>query len=379
MRKDVFRALLSVVVSVIEWRIMTHFFGRKKNEQTGLKQELRSRRSFRPRVRYALVAMLVASVLAAGASANMTSVATTSATNVVRVVQHLTSSKKVSHSTAPAARETPDADQYTAPLTPPTVGNPKILVSIDPPSQSTTQGDSVTFTIDVSNTGNVPLTGVSVGDTNTDTTTSLSSASAAGASSGSCSRSIGKLAKGASHSYTCTKTDAVRSFKSVVKATGTSAAGKHVTSTDSAVVAVKTAPLTPPQVARLSIVKSPKMQKLTTKILIVHTASGATTHTVSFGSAHFTITVTNHGNVKLTGVGVRDALSPACDRTLGSLAPGATHTYHCVSMMVRSTFTNVAVVSGKPPKGASVSATAHAAVIVKTKTTTHSVAPITTG
>jgi hypothetical protein len=44
---------------------------------------------------------------------------------------------------------------------------------------------------------------------------------------------------------------------------------------------------------------------------------------------------------------VTDALSPNCNRTIGNLAPGQSVSYQCTRPNVQSSFTNVAVVTGK--------------------------------
>ena len=75
------------------------------------------------------------------------------------------------------------------------------------------------------------------------------------------------------------------------------------------------------------------------------------------GTATFTITVTNMGDVTLTSVTVTDALAPGCARTsadiarLASLAPGASVGYECTLANVTADFTNSATATGTPPLG----------------------------
>ena len=45
------------------------------------------------------------------------------------------------------------------------------------------------------------------------------------------------------------------------------------------------------------------------------------------GTVTFDITVTNNGDVDLTGVGVTDAVAPACDTVIGDLAVGESSSY----------------------------------------------------
>ena len=64
------------------------------------------------------------------------------------------------------------------------------------------------------------------------------------------------------------------------------------------------------------------------------------------GTAAFEIVVTNTGEEDLVNVVVTDPLEPACDKTIGSLAIGASDTYTCNSTSIQSAFTNVANVTG---------------------------------
>jgi uncharacterized repeat protein (TIGR01451 family) len=83
------------------------------------------------------------------------------------------------------------------------------------------------------------------------------------------------------------------------------------------------------------------------------------------GTAKFTITVTNTGDVTLTEVTVSDPLSPACNRDLGTLAAGQSKSYTCAKANVTAGFRNVADVTGKPPTGAPVKASDNANVKVQ--------------
>ena len=73
-------------------------------------------------------------------------------------------------------------------------------------------------------------------------------------------------------------------------------------------------------------------------------------------TAYFTITVTNTGDIALTGVTVSDALAPDCDRSLGDLSAGANDSYTCSLANAVSDFTNGVVVTGSPPVGSAVAA-----------------------
>jgi uncharacterized repeat protein (TIGR01451 family) len=205
-----------------------------------------------------------------------------------------------------------------------TVINPHITVSKTPHSQTITSGDSVTFTIEVKNDGDATLTDVNVTD-----------ALALG-----CSRTkadipaLASMAAGDHVNYQCTLANVTGSFTNVATATGTPPVGPNVSGSDSADVVVITPPSTPapkPVVAnpQIQIVKNPKAQTV---------AHG--------GTATFTITVTNSGNVVLTNVSVADAFAPDCNRAIGTLSPGATVTYTCSRRNVTASFTNVAVATG---------------------------------
>ena len=89
--------------------------------------------------------------------------------------------------------------------------------------------------------------------------------------------------------------------------------------------------------------------------------------------------MTNTGNVALHSVTVSDPHPSNCGRSIGSLAVGASRTYTCTRAAVSSNFTNVATVKGLSPKGTQVTATDHAKVVVKVKTTNVGGANVTSG
>jgi uncharacterized repeat protein (TIGR01451 family) len=201
---------------------------------------------------------------------------------------------------------------------PPTVvvTHPEISIVKDPKTQTIAKGATAAFSVTVTNTGDTALLDVAVSDPVTP----------------DCARTIGMLAPGASVTYTCSRSAVVADFDSVIVATGTSPAGVDVTASDSVHVSV-TDPLPPPPAAAthpaISIIKNPKSQSI---------AVG--------GTAVFTITVRNTGDVELTKVTVTDVLTPSCSRTIGTLAAGGSVTYTCTKANVRASFDNVAVASG---------------------------------
>src|SRR5262249_25945528 len=147
--------------------------------------------------------------------------------------------------------------------------------------------------------------------------------------------------------------------------------GARVSAKDSANITVKA--FIPPQHPHIAIAKNPNDQTVTTKL----TTSAGNKTTVTYGTAHFTIKVTNTGEVTLHGVTVNDPRSTGCNKGLGSIAPHRSKTYSCTKTTVTSNFTNVATATGTSPKGVEVHASDSANVKVTTKTTSTSGAHFT--
>jgi uncharacterized repeat protein (TIGR01451 family) len=206
---------------------------------------------------------------------------------------------------------------------------PSITLEKLPDSQIVVSGDTVTFTIQVTNTGNVTLTGVTVGDV----------------LAPNCATTIGTLTPTVGTSYECTRTNVTADFTNVAVVTGTPPVGPVVTDTDTADVTVITPSIT--------------LEKLPDTQTVV---SGAT--------VTFTIQVTNTGDVTLTGVTVGDVLVPNCATTIGVLTPTMSTSYECTRTNVTADFTNVAVVTGTPPVGPVVTDTDIADVTVITPSIT---------
>ncbi len=197
----------------------------------------------------------------------------------------------------------------------PLVIKPHISISKSPDAQTILIGQTANFTITVTNDGDSTLTNVVVTD----------------ALAPGCARTsadipgLASMAPGATITYTCTLANVTASFTNIAIATGTPPVGPPVSAQDTAAVTA-VAPATHPAI---TIVKNPKSQTVTRG-----------------GTATFTITVTNTGDVALTNVRVSDPLSPNCNRTIGTLAPGASSSYTCTRANVAANFTNVAVASG---------------------------------
>ncbi|MFN8453779.1 MAG: SdrD B-like domain-containing protein [Anaerolineae bacterium] len=203
------------------------------------------------------------------------------------------------------------------------VQNPSIAIVKTPDLQIITSGDTVTFTITVTNTGDVDLSGVVVSDPLTPV----------------CDRTIGTLATGAITSYTCSVLNVTADFTNTAVVTGAPPTGPDISDTDDAVVEL----IHP----AIGIEKTPDLQTVT---------SGDT--------VTFTITVTNTGHVTLTNVTVGDPLAPGCGNTLGDLVSGAFTSYTCSLANVTAGFTNTAIVTGTPPVGNIVTDTNSAVVDV---------------
>ena len=187
--------------------------------------------------------------------------------------------------TAPVTVTTPPPAGGRSPIRP-------ISITKDPAPRRSHRAGRRRFTITVTNTGDVTLTDVTVTDP----------------SSPDCNRSLGTLTAGQSKSYTCTRTNVTANFQNVANVTGTPPTGPAVTASDQADVKAKA--FVPPQVPRIAIVKSPKSQTLTTRLTTSRSTTGATTTAVRYGTASFTIKVTNTGNTALHGVTVSDPAVP---------------------------------------------------------------------
>lgn len=207
------------------------------------------------------------------------------------------------------------------------IAGPGILLEKDPATQTVLVGSDVTFTITVTNIGNVDLTGVVVADPLAPV----------------CDSAIGALARGASMSYDCTVLAVAADFTNSATATGTPPIGPDVDSTDTADVDVVDPAIT--------ITKDPASQTILTGT-----------------DATFSITVTNTGDVDLTNVVVTDPLASGCDNLIGSLAVAGFVTYSCDATAVTASFTNTATVNADGPLGALPPASDTADVVVEEAT-----------
>nr|BFE51507.1 hypothetical protein GCM10017745_49340 [Saccharothrix mutabilis subsp. capreolus] len=195
--------------------------------------------------------------------------------------------------------------------------------TVDPPVVH--EGDTVTFTITVTNASGLAVDNITVAD----------------ASTPSCDADVGTLQGGESTTYTCTTTAPSDDFTNAVIANGTDQFGEELAGAD------------------------------TVDVDVIHPAVEIT-KTVSPATAQegdpvtYTITVTNTGDVDLTTVQVSDPQLAVCDRQFPTLAVAAVETYTCDSTAPAADLTNTATVTGTDPLGLQVTDTASATLDVVT-------------
>ncbi len=213
------------------------------------------------------------------------------------------------------------ADADSAPIT---VIDPTIRVEKTPDLQQLLTGETATFTITVTNQGDVPLTGVSVDD----------------ALAPDCSRPLADLPPGGTTSFACTLTNVTADFTNVATVDATDPLGDPVSDSDDAAVDVVS--------PGIDIQKTPDNQTILTGDL-----------------AMFTITVTNNGDQDIVDATVSDPLAPDCDNlSTGPIAIGASLSYVCDSAVLTSDLVNVASVEGTDVLGNVVSDSDDASVRV---------------
>ncbi|NNF56078.1 MAG: DUF11 domain-containing protein, partial [Acidimicrobiales bacterium] len=199
--------------------------------------------------------------------------------------------------------------------------NPSISIAKTPDTQDVLPDGTATFTITVTNTGDVPLTGVTVSDP----------------MSANCNNNIGDMAIAEVVTYTCTRTNVTGDFTNTANVTGTDPISGTVSSSDTADVTL--------------IVPGITIEKTT-----------STPQVVVGGDATFTITVTNSGTAPLDPVVVSDSQAPDCARNLGAMVAGAVVSYDCTLVGVLGDFTNSATATGTDASGSDVTSTDTAAV-----------------
>lgn len=173
-------------------------------------------------------------------------------------------------------------------------------------TQTFASGSTVSFEIEVTNTGELDLENVEVTD----------------AQVPGCAMVIGDLAVGASENYTCMVNDVTESFTNEACVEG-ERDGVSVDDCDPSDV----------EIIAIDIRKQ---------------AEGADSRTFAEGAdVTFEIEVTNTGDEDLSDVEVSDPLVPDCDRNIGDLAAGASTSYICTATNVIEGFLNEATVTGE--------------------------------
>jgi uncharacterized repeat protein (TIGR01451 family) len=186
---------------------------------------------------------------------------------------------------------------------------PGLAIDKSPDSQAVVTGGTASFTIGVTNTGDVGLTNVVVSDPQAP----------------DCDRTFASLPFGASETYSCTA-PVTSGFTNVATVTGDDPNGDPAPpdQDDALVEALFPA---------IAIDKSPDAQRV-----------------VVGRSALFTIEVSNVGQVELTNVVVTDPLAPDCERSFAAITAGNSQSYSCAAQVLAD-FTNVAFASCEDPAG----------------------------
>ncbi len=182
--------------------------------------------------------------------------------------------------------------------------------------QTINPGGTAQFEIVVTNSGDIDLENVMVTDP----------------LSPSCDMMIGDLAIGESFTYTCDDVGVAEGYTNIAEVTGDPVGGGDPVEDEDPSTVDTTNP---------------------SLVIIKEDADNTDdTQTISpGGTATFTVTVVNNGNVDLTNVSVSDPLSPACDMMIGDLAVGEAIQYTCSIDDVTDSFTNLAEVTGDPVGG----------------------------
>ncbi len=199
----------------------------------------------------------------------------------------------------------------------------RVEITKAPDLQRVQSGASAVFTITVANTGETVLTSIAVSDP------LVPQSDAA----------FGTMAPGEYVAYGCAVPNVTESFTNVASVRATTTDGGYVSDKDEAGVVVWT--------RAIAVEKGPDFQ--------IVDAGGTVT---------FTVAVSNTGGEALGPVGVRDPLTPAWERTIGSLSAGTGVRYVCVAEEVMASFTNVVSATGITPAGTVVSGSDDAQVRV---------------
>ncbi|MCK4635688.1 MAG: DUF11 domain-containing protein [Candidatus Moranbacteria bacterium] len=201
-------------------------------------------------------------------------------------------------------------------------------------TQTVEEGETATFTITVTNNGDVDLVNVVVTD----------------ALAPNCNKTIGDLAIGKTQTYTCAIDNVTNSFTNIAVVDGEDNDGTGVDDEDDSDVVVEE----PVSGASINIDKNDDGNK--DDIQVVEEGQAAT----------FVITVTNDGDEQLTNIVVTDALAPNCAKNAGEvvtlietkygtghnyLNPDESFDYTCTDENIEDDYTNIAVTTGTSTSG----------------------------
>lgn len=201
--------------------------------------------------------------------------------------------------------------------------HPAVQLTVDAMPKTVRTGDDVTFTVTARNTGDVPLTAVSVVDGQT-----------------TCANKFDTVQPGAVKTYTCTRKAPGDDFAQAVEITGNDPTGRAVQSTGDA------------------------------KVDVVHPGiavmKDAAPYEVREGdTVTFSILVKNTGDVPLADVSVVDDHTPSCAHAVPELAADAEISYTCTTVAGKVGFTGKATASGQDPTRRPVSASGESTFVVR--------------
>jgi uncharacterized membrane protein len=188
--------------------------------------------------------------------------------------------------------------------------HPAITITDDATPAQVRQGDTVTFTLVVANTGDVPLADVSIADSRTP----------------ACAQSIGTLPPGASQHHSCTVNAGTDSFVSSATAIGTDPTNRQVSATDDASYTVQH-----PALSLTQETKGPFHES---------------------DAVPLTITVANTGDVPLADVKV----SEPCVKAFDKLEAGASQKFDCTTTAPPDDVVSTAKATATAPIGPPVAA-----------------------
>jgi archaellum component FlaG (FlaF/FlaG flagellin family) len=200
--------------------------------------------------------------------------------------------------------------------------HPAVKITKDATPSTVRAGDEVTFTISVTNTGDVPLTSVSVVDDEP------------------CAKKLATLGAGEKRIYTCTGKAPDDDFGATAEVTGMDPGNRSVQSKAEVKVDV-----VHPQIALMK---------------------DAAPYEVRPGDVvTFSILVKNTGDVPLTAVSVVDDHTASCAHTAPALAADAEITYTCTTIAGKNGFTGKATVTAQDPTARPVTASGDATFEVR--------------